>query len=58
VIVSWKVEGWIKGPCRSFEIEDDEFEYCETEEEKNVLIERFLEEEFRNTVYPYVVSKK
>jgi len=55
--VTWEVEDGYVGKSRPhfFEIDDEELAECETEEERQQLIEDYVQTEFDNIISWYIV---
>jgi hypothetical protein len=59
MLVKWNVEtGFVnRMPDRECDIPDDELEECETEEEREKLIESYIQQEFENQISWYRTDK-
>lgn len=60
MIVTWQCEDGYVGGSRPHRVEvpDDELAECETEEEREQMINDYVEEDFRNKVSWSIISKK
>jgi hypothetical protein len=58
--IIWEVDDGYCGGSRPqiLEIPDEEFEYCDTEEEKDNLISGRVQEDFENVVSWFITSKE
>jgi len=55
--VTWEVDDGYAGKSRPqhLDISDEEFEECTTEEDKQVLIEDFVQEDFDNRITFHII---
>lgn len=57
--ITWEVEDWYCGKSRPHHttIPDEEFEDCETEEEREQLIEDWIQEEFKQKI-SWIITRR
>ena len=58
--VTWQIDDGYAGPSRPqhVEVDDEELAECETDEERERLIEDTVQEDFNQKVSWYIVSKE
>lgn len=58
VVVTWKVDdGYVNNGQHKTQIDDYEFEDCETDEDRERIIEEAVQADFENNISWYIVSR-